>query len=153
MATRFCSAPEVGKVAELLIPEFHPHLVDNIRIDYVFSDKTTKKGTKEVWGTMRKISALNAYLASDENSKEHGVTDSFFVMVISEPVWNNLDDSQRKALVDHELCHAKVDIDDDGNYKLKIVPHDMEEFQEIVKRHGLWAEDVRAFAAAATDAE
>lgn len=145
-AARYSPAPEVAKIAADLIPVFHAHLVENIRIDYVFTDKITKKGNKEVWGTMRKISALNAYLASDDNSKKHGVTESFFVMVISEPIWNKLNDKQKRALVDHELCHAKVDVDEEGNYKLKIVPHDMEEFTEIVKRHGLWAEDVTEIA-------
>lgn len=147
-AAKFSPASEVEKIAKSLIPEFHPHLVENIRVDYVFTDKTNKRGSKEVWGTMRKVSALNAYLASDANSQKHGATEAFFVMVISEPVWNNLNDQQKKALVDHELCHAKVDVDDEGNYKLKIVPHDMEEFTEIVKRHGLWAEDVAEVAAA-----
>jgi hypothetical protein len=29
--------------------------------------------------------------------------------------------------------------------KLKIAPHDLEEFTDIVKRHGLWRESIKKF--------
>jgi hypothetical protein len=144
MATKYTPAPDVRKIAEDLIPKYHPHLT-NVRIEYAFGDKTPKHGGKEVWGYVRKISSLPAYLASQPGDQKAGDTTPFFVMVISEDVWVNLYPDKRTALVDHELCHCGVEVDDEGNHKLILIPHDMEEFSSIVRRYGLWREDVRDF--------
>lgn len=144
MGTKFYPAPEVKEIAERIIPLHHPYLVD-ARVDYVFTDKVPKQGGKEVWGTMRKVTSLTAYLGADSNSQAHGEAAPFFVMVISRPVWDELDAKKREALVDHELCHAFCELDEEGAPKLSIVPHDLEEFQAIVKRHGLWRQDVERF--------
>jgi len=145
MATQYIAAPEVQKVAEELINEHHVHL-KGIRIEYVFVDKTPNRAGKEVWGTMRKVNALPAYLASNDDDKENGYIEPFFVMVISQPIWGNLTPDKKLALVDHELCHAGIKDDKEGNPKPTIIPHDLEEFTCIVKRHGLWREDVKEFA-------
>lgn len=44
-----------------------------------------------------------------------------------------MDKRQRRALVDHELCHCRLEGDDP-----EIVPHDIEEFNVIIQRHGVW---------------
>ena len=145
-------APEVKKIAEGLIEKYHQHIIDyNVRIEYVYIDKTPKSNGREVWGTCRKISSLNAFLA---NSQEG--SDPFFVITISEDVWEILPMKSKIALVDHELCHAwaeaKQEEDTDGSedvIKLSLNPHDLEEFVCIVRRHGLWREDVQAFVDAA----
>lgn len=144
MATKYTPAPDVKKIAEELIPKYHHHL-ENIRIEYVMADKAPKHGGKEVWGYVRKISSLPAYLAAEPSDQKDGQTESFFVMVISEPVWVNLMPDKRIALVDHELCHCGVEVDDEGNSKLILIPHDLEDFTSIVRRYGLWREDVRDF--------
>jgi len=147
MGTTFSSAPEVKEIAEELIQKHHPSLRDfQPRIEYVFIDKTPKKGGKEVWGTMRKVTNLAAFLAQNEFAQEQGINDPFFVMTITKPVWDILSHEKKVALVDHELCHAAVEEKDNGETKLVIVPHDLEEFTCIVKRHGLWREDVKEFA-------
>lgn len=141
-------APQVKKIAEELIEKYHHHLIDfDVRIDYVFVDKTPKIGGKEVWGKCQKISSLNAFLAGENED-----CDPFFVIIISEPVWDVLPPDKRRALVDHELCHtwseASQKEDTDGSedaVKLSLNPHDLEEFTCIVRRHGLWREDVEAF--------
>lgn len=148
MSTNYAPAPEVKEIAEQLIPLYHPHL-SGARIEYVFTDKVTKRANKEVWGTMRKVSNLAAYLAGDQQSRQQGVTEEFFVMTITEPIWEDLEEDKREALVDHELCHAMLQIDKKGDPKLSILPHDLEEFTAIVKRHGLWREDVKRFAESA----
>jgi hypothetical protein len=152
MATKFCPAPEVQKIAQELIPEHHPHLVD-VRIDYVFIDKIPNKGNKQVWGTMRKIGSLAAYLAAPSEEQEDGGAGDFFCMTITKPVWDQLEHDDRVALVDHELCHAGVEEDEDGIKKLKTIPHDLEEFNCIVERHGLWRKDVQLFADTAATAK
>lgn len=142
---KFSPAPDVQKIAQELIPEHHPHLVE-VRIEYVFIDKIPNKGNKQVWGTMRKIGALPAYLAAPAEDQADGYTSDFFCMTITLPVWEQLSQEDKVALVDHELCHAGVEEDEDGVKKLKIIPHDLEEFNAIVERHGLWRKDVELFA-------
>lgn len=144
MTTKFVPAPEVKTIAEDLIPKYHPHLADS-RIEYVFIDTIPNKGGKEVWGSMRKITNLPAYLGADESDKERGINTPFFVLSITEPVWKDLSDKERIALVDHELCHGGVEVTEEGDYKLGIIPHDLEEFSCIVERHGLWRKDVEQF--------
>lgn len=147
-AAQFWNAPEIQEIAEELIPNYHSHLQDcKVKIEYRFTDKVTKKGDKEVWGTCRRISGLNAHLSNSENDSE-----PFFVITVPIDVWNVLPLNKRYALVDHELCHAWAEFqqneDDDGSeslIKTSIKPHDLEEFACIVRRHGLWREDIEAF--------
>jgi hypothetical protein len=142
-AAVYSPAPAVKEVAEPLIVQYHGHLKDfNVRIEYVFTDKMPKRGGKDVWAFVRKVTNLNAYLAT-----KTGDADAFFVMVVSEHIWDLLSDRGRKALVDHELCHmgAEVQEKEDGEVvKLTLIPHDMEEFLAINRRWGLWQEEVDA---------
>ena len=146
MTTTYKDAPEVKKIAEELIPKYHQHIVDfNVRVDYLFIDKVPMKGDSEVWGTCRKITNLNAYLAADKQSGG----DPFFVITISEPIWDVLPEDKRIALVDHELCHTSAEYqekdDEEPVLKLSCKPHDMEEFACIVKRHGMWRDSIQEF--------
>lgn len=151
-AASFRKAPEVQQIAEDLIPKYHQHLIDfDVRIEYVIIDKTPKAKGREIWGTCRKVSNLNAFLANGQDG-----SDPFFVITISEPVWEVLPLKSKVALVDHELCHAwaeaQQDEDSDGSedpVKLSLNPHDLEEFACIVRRHGLWRDDIKAFVEAA----
>lgn len=152
----FRQAPEVETIAKELIEKYHCHLTDfNVRIEYVFSNKTPKKNGKEVWAYVRKISSLGAYLAGTDTEGD----DDFFVMVVSEPVWEVLPTDKRMPLIDHELCHLwaeadQVDEDDadaipEDVVKLSLSAHDVEEFSCIVRRWGLWRTDVEDFVNAA----
>lgn len=159
---KYREAPEVEKIAADLIPQYHQHLLDfKVKLRYVFVSKTPKTKGKEVWGTCRKVSGLNAYL---EGGEHDGDGESFFVITISEPVWEVLPPEKRVALVDHELCHAMAEvkqakdeadadadaeIEQDNPVKLSVEPHDLEEFACIVRRHGLWREDIKEFVEAA----
>ena len=158
--TRFDPAPEVKAIAETLIPKYHQHLIDfNVEVRYVFISKAPKYKGKEVWGTCRKVSGLNAHIAQDNPDSE-----PFFVITISRDVWDLLPHDKRVALVDHELCHALAmvkqadheanadvdsEIEQDNPVKLSVKPHDLEEFACIVRRHGLWREDIQEFIEAA----
>lgn len=145
---KFFPAEEVQDIAEELIPKHHKHLVGT-RIDYLFSEKVPNKGGKDIWGSMRKVSGLTAYEGAKKVDQERGVTDPFFVLTISQPVWARLNDKEKTALVDHELCHATVKETDDGKVKLSTLCHDVEEFKSIVERYGLWRPDIGKFVEAA----
>lgn len=150
MPVTYRPAPAVARVAADLIATHHDHL-DGVRIEYVFRSETAKTNGKAIWGKARKITGLNAFLASHDNDDELPIdeeTEDFFVIEIAEPVWAILGATERTALVDHELCHLTTEEDKDGDLKLKLRPHDLEEFVAIVRRHGLWRDDVENFAAA-----
>jgi hypothetical protein len=139
-------APEVKKIANELIPKYHSHLEEfNVRVDYLFMDKIPMKGDNEVWGQCRKITSLNAYLAADKISGG----DPFFVIIISEPIWDILPPEARVSLVDHELCHCSSEYqekeDQEPVLKLSCKPHDMEEFACIIKRYGAWRQEIQDF--------
>jgi hypothetical protein len=81
-----------------------------------------------------------------------------FVILLNQESW---DDSEftvdkKKALLDHELCHAERAIDSDGEPKIDVRgrpvwrtrKHDIEEFQAIVERHGTYKRDLELFAKA-----
>jgi len=142
MPAKFVPAPEVETVARTIIREHHPHL-QNARLDYLFSVKEIHSKGKEVWGTMRKVSSLAAFLAGETDGDGPG---AFFCMVISQPVWRALDQARREALVDHELSHAWIEEKEDGSLSLQLLHHDLEEFMGVVLRRGLWRNEVEQFA-------
>lgn len=76
-----------------------------------------------------------------------------FIIILNKESWAELDDSQRKALLHHELCHAAVALDPNGNPKkdargrqmFRVKKHDIEEFGEIVEHHGCYKQDLENF--------
>ena len=62
-------------------------------------------------------------------------------------------DMQRRAILDHELCHLtrKYDTnhepmeDDRGRAVYRLVRHDLEEFQAVVSEYGFYKRDIEAF--------
>lgn len=155
MATKYEFAPEVKKIAEELIPKYHPHLI-TVRIDYVFSDATPMAGGKEVCGNMKKISGLAAFLATPP-SAEAGATvdeegnpilpnnDPFFCLSIAKPAWEVMDTSSRIAEVDKRLCYAGTKEKEDGSFSLVLLRPDVEEFGEIIDRHGMYQSGISTF--------
>lgn len=86
------------------------------------------------------------------------LVDFDFVIVLNREVWEDpeFDRKRKLALLDHELCHATRATDADGlrmtDTKGRPVwrtrGHDIEEFHEIVERHGVWKRDLEKFAEA-----
>jgi hypothetical protein len=80
-------------------------------------------------------------------------------MILDQQFWTQADGRAREALVYHELLHAAHAVDRDGEPKFTeegkpiwdIRGHDIEEFNDVVRRYGAWAPDVVAFLAAATE--
>lgn len=146
MPTEYSAAPDVEKVARQLINRYHTHLA-TARIDYVLIVKRDKDGNpqpveskgKQLWGRARKVTGLNAFLSRKQGSE--GAED-YFVIEIDAFVWGRINAKVREALVDHELCHCTYDGDMD---KPSIRSHDVEEFGEVIRRHGLWRPEVESF--------
>ncbi len=81
-----------------------------------------------------------------------------FVIILRRDFWQDahVSDQQRQALLDHELCHAAVKLDENcepviderGRQVFRMRRHDLEEFQEIADRYGCWKKDITEFARA-----
>lgn len=133
MAKEFSPAPEVASIAERLIEILKPEL-EGFEIRYVMCSENPKKDGRECIGLARKVSGFYAYLA--------GSSESFFVIETGEPAYEALSANQKIAYVHHELCH--FGITEMGN--LAILPHDIEEFDEIAEVHGAYFDRLQIFA-------
>lgn len=79
-----------------------------------------------------------------------------FVILLNQDFWDDplVTDLQRRAVLDHELCHASVKVDDHGalvvdergRVQYRIRKHDLEEFSTIAERYGCWKRDIETFA-------
>jgi|SRR5579884_309301 hypothetical protein len=78
-----------------------------------------------------------------------------FVIVLNKEVWDDPEFTleKKRALLDHELCHAEVAYDDEGpkfdnkgRKVYRIRKHDIEEFHAIISRHGCYKRDLERFA-------
>lgn len=132
MPKEYISAPVIQAIAERLIEILKPEL-EAFEIRYIFSSENPKKDGREVTALARKIVGLNAYLA--------GCAEGFFVLEFGLPAYEELTEAQIVSVVHHELCH--FGISDEGG--LWIVPHDIEEFNEIAEIHGAYHDGLIRF--------
>jgi hypothetical protein len=133
----YSAADEPKKIAAELIPKYHDHL-SGVRIEFVFMSETPKHRDKIDLARIKKKSGLDAFLCAPLDKDP----EPFFVMEIAKPGWDELSKAQKRALIDHELCHCFWDVD----HGIALLDHDVEEFAAVIERHGLWREDVEHFA-------
>lgn len=128
-------AEDAREIGEELIPQYHQHLQD-ARILYLFTTKKRTKNGKLTLATASKATSIMRFIGRGVN----------FVLLFGKEEWKDLTYKQRVALVDHELCHCEAKYTDDGEREWTIRGHDVEEFSEVVERHGLWLSDLREMA-------
>lgn len=123
MATEWIKATdELIDIAKEVIDQYHPSLQD-ASIGFLFRSEAPNSNGKITLGMAKKVGPdLNVFMDYD------------FIIWVALDWWNRLRPEQKVALVDHELCHCHLDNDD----KPKIKPHDVEEFNCILERHGFW---------------
>lgn len=130
--------PAAELVAQRLIENYHPHLID-IKIAYVFKGEETdavpvpSKSGKAVKYAQAGLVPEKYQLLADQDYK--------FIIEFSRPIWDRLTLQHQEALIDHELCHCRNTLED-GCY---MADHDVEEFRQILVRHGFWRESLRLF--------
>lgn len=157
--------PEYTLLKEI-IRKVHPHLAEANIVLYM-TDKNQVRG--------RNLTLADAAKAPP---KMRASTKADFLITIRQEPWGDMTAAQRRACLDHELCHcnavyqplkeqvgvggrgrAKMKVakdkygrpqlttmfarDKDGNIRWRLVPHDLNEFTDIVRRHGLWNEDMK----------
>lgn len=130
MATEWEVAPqEVIDLAEKLIEKHHPKL-RSARIGILFRSEAPIRNGKLTLGKASKVTPRWKPLLEEPLD---------FVIWLAADVWlDELDSRQRKALLDHELCHCTL-----GDNGWTTRPHDIEEFNEILERYGPWRDDLR----------
>lgn len=114
--------PDALDLVQEAIDSWHPAL-HHARIGVCFRSEPQKRGNSEVWAAISKVSPHVGVLARLD-----------YVLWLAKPVWEKLPRAGRLALLDHELCHAFQN----DNLDWSIREHDVEEFYEIIERHGFW---------------
>lgn len=132
----FTFAEEPQEIAERLIPLHHQHLI-GVRVEYLFRSKARKSNGKVKAGQCMVKRGRDAFLATPGAETSIDAPD-FFILEFGMDVWDEFTDDGKVALVDHELCHARTEETDEGGVRLTTRPHDVEEFGEVLRRHGLW---------------
>ena len=122
--------PEAMELAESeVIPQWHEHL-NQVTIACLGVGEM-KTRNMETWAKIRKATPVEQCLSGAD-----------LILVINESVWGDLSKAQRIALLDHEFCHVTWD-PEKGEFKM--VHHDLEEFNAVVRRHGHWRESIKLF--------
>jgi len=116
----------VVDMANQLIAKHHPHLAD-AKMAYLWRNKPLMESGQAVFAKAKKITG-----------EMHALCDKEFLIVIVYPMWNDLKEEEKWAILDHELTHCFVDEDEEGERVCKILPHDFSDFGEIIVRHGLY---------------
>jgi hypothetical protein len=143
--TVYLPHPQAEAIAGRLIPKDHPHL-DGVEMRFITRDEAQTRQGKTVYASTRLIGGREAWLAAGmPNDNEY--PERFFVLEFAADVWSVLDEPQRVALVDHELCHCGIKL----NGTLTLLGHDLEEFVAVVGRHGMWRTEVENLVRAARD--
>lgn len=119
-----CDADTLA-IAARIREAYHPHLAEATLVWVFVPHGPVKNGVVRL-GVAKRQSPLNALL-----------TGADFVIILSHDRWQDLEPRQREALLDHELCHCAQKLDKDGQPDgWTIRHHDLEDFAEIVQRHG-----------------
>ncbi|MDO8391028.1 MAG: putative metallopeptidase [Actinomycetota bacterium] len=140
----YMHAPEVAEIIRDLTAQGEPHheLSDaGIRIEALFMDNIPMSHGRLVYGRARKVSGQTAWWAQygshPARAERFDPATPFGVVEIAHPIWSSLSEHKRIALVDHELCHFRVDWEAEPP-ALMIRGHDFEEFAQVIRRRGLW---------------
>jgi hypothetical protein len=116
---------ELGEKITARFPEFDIIPAFDIKVGYAVSGKRKIKDGRLIYAECCKVKIpYNAWLPYD------------FVIVFYEPNVALMTDNQQKILMRHELKHIGI-----GDRGLCLVPHDIEDFDNILREYGLtWNE-------------
>jgi hypothetical protein len=120
------ASSELVNMARELINEYHPTLKE-ARIGFLFRDEAPRSKGRVTMGKAQKV-PLHLKPLMDYD----------FIIWIAEDIWDSLPEERRRALVDHQLSHCYLD----PIWGATIRPHDVEEFVDVVDRHGFWTYDL-----------
>jgi hypothetical protein len=127
---------EAGRlIAMKLIPKHHDEIA-NANILFLSRNKAQMQGEQKVPGSVKKASPLERHLGGHFFP---GDGEPDFIITIALDVWNDLQPTQRTALIDHFLCQCSSKEDEKtGARKYRKRPPQVQEFPEVADRHGSW---------------
>ena len=134
MAEYWRCPDDVSAIAGELIETYHQHL-ERAGILFLFRDEASSSNGKLVAGKASKMTAK-------ENAIAGGAAYDFKIELAFD-LWEKGNEKWRRALIDHELCHCGGTREEGWS----ILAHDIEEFAQIVERHGTWNKDLDLFMA------
>lgn len=127
-----------------LVGRWHDDLAEaRIALVWKYDLKADKDGRLEL-GKAKKCS---------DSDRELGAYD--LAIFLNYTAWVMFEEPQRRALLDYELCHCAVTMDEvtgepkqdeRGRPVYRTRKHDVTEFRDVVRRHGLWTQDLADFA-------
>ncbi len=134
----------VYDVLDAMVKKYKPELKAEdcrIALAWKFGWKRNKDG-QLVLGKCKKVSDLDKQFQGFD-----------FIIILNKEAWVELKADQQKALMHHELCHAAVAQDQNGNTKkdarnrtcFRVKKHDIEEFGDIIAAHGCYKADLEEF--------
>jgi predicted metallopeptidase len=132
-------APEVEKIGDEVIQDKGLAL-DDIEIAYI-----------KVYPNLSKTKVATCRVA---NHREHFFTDGAdYIISVSGDIWDNLDDKRKRILIWHELEHIHFEYSETrGEYNFKTRNHDVEDFQNIIEKHGVdWFDEMKEIVASFHD--
>ena len=116
-------APDVADVAQPLMQQHHPHLLDKCSVEFLFLEAETSADI----GKVKRVGDDVKLVAEDAPD---------FIVTVWRSWWDDADVQQRLALVDHLLCHCGWSV---AKEKTLLEKHDFEGFRDEVERHGAWS--------------
>ena len=131
----------VQKMVKEIVPKHYPELI-HARFLCLCRNRASKSDGEPVPGTIRKANPTERHLSGSDGNEG-----SDFILTVALDVWNDLQPSQRVALVDHLLARCVVTEDKGtGDLKYKLRPFQVQEFPEVAERNGTWNEGLVALA-------
>ena len=140
MADYWRCGQDVTALADEIIEAHHPHL-ERAGILFLFRDEAATSNGKRVAGKASKMTPKENAIAGLTGLKTYD-----FKIELAFDLGQQRDETWQRALIDHELCHC--DGSPEEGYAIKA--HDVEEFAQIVERHGAWNRDLDLFMARTT---
>lgn len=144
----------------LLTHAEHKHIRENeITVEFLFRAEPKSKGGKSVLGSVHLPTCQGVLRDLFEwlLAKHCGYM-PHFLCVLDLGFWESVDPNIREALLWHEMCHIKQDLDQYGAPKFNkqtgeptygLVEHDITAFNSEVERYGSWSPDIEDFLQAA----
>lgn len=111
------------------LPEFKDIKDTDVKIAYLASDEEKRKNRKIVFADCNLVSSRYKWSCKYD-----------FFIVVYQPNVERFTPEQMETLLRHELHHVGIDFEGNEN-KYYVVPHDIEEFWDIINDKGLrWCE-------------
>lgn len=125
----FKSAKDLQPIVDRIVELFYP-LLQGCTIRVAYQSKNFPDRSRTV-ARIYKVTGWRAWLWD----RADGEPEAFFLIIVAVPNWITLEPRAQIAVLDHEVCHIEYNEETDS---LALRDHSIEEFPEVVERHGAY---------------